>query len=174
MRKFTWGLLAAALLSGLAADPSRAADPVPPDARGIIELAGQTEKGEPIRVRITLRASNLADRAAARVQEKDKVGNDWWGADDTNIHGILATLEVRVGDDYLPLFRSAYGDLADVRGADLVTTKKGFSIIINGGETGTGYVARLHFKRRFLIGRDVTHNEMGLEEKTDYFPVHDN
>jgi hypothetical protein len=153
----------------LAAMPVRANVAARPDANGVIQLSGQTETGKPVLVRVTLRGSTLEERREARVQKKNKIGNDWWGGPDQ----VIATFEVRVGTDWIPLFRSAYSDLGQVRLVELDTTKSAFFITIYGGETGTGYRARLRFKGGFLLGREVRHNEMGLEEKTEYYPPHD-
>jgi hypothetical protein len=163
-------LLAAMAGIVLATMPARATVAARPDADGVIQLSGKTETGKPLLVRVTLRGSTYEDRREARVQEKDNNGNDWWGGPDQ----IIATFEVRIGNDWIPLFRSAYCDLGQVRLVELNTTKSAFFLTIYGGETGTGYSARLRFKRGFLLGREVTHNEMGLEEKTDYYPVQDN
>jgi hypothetical protein len=153
----------------LAAMPVRANTAARPDANGVIQLSGQTETGKPVLVRVTLRGSTLEERRESRVQERNKIGNDWWGGPDQ----VIATFEVRVGADWIPLFRSAYSDLGQVRLVELDTTKSAFFITVYGGETGTGYSARLRFKGGFLLGREVRHNEMGLEEKTEYYPPHE-
>jgi hypothetical protein len=153
----------------LAAMPARATVAAGPDANGIVQLSGQTETGKPLLVRVSLRGSTFEERREARTQEKDKIGNDWWGGPDQ----VIATLEVRIGSDWIPLFRSAYSDLGQVRLVELNTTKGAFFVTIYGGETGTGYSAKLRFKGGFLLGREVRHNEMGLEEKTEYYPVQD-
>jgi hypothetical protein len=160
-----------AVLAGcaLAVVPVRANVAGSPDANGVIQLSGRTETGKPVLVRVTVRKSTLAERNEARVQEKDKIGNDWWGGPEN----VIATLEVRIGADWIPLFRSAYCDLGQVRLAELTTSRSAFFITIYGGETGTGYTAKLRFKDGFLLGREVRHDEMGLEEKTEYFPPHD-
>jgi len=87
---------------------------------------------------------------------------------------MISTLEVKMGQEFIPLFRSAYSDLADVREAVLKTSATGFTLVLHGGETGTGYTARLRFQNGYLVERTVSHNEMGLEEKTAYYPVRDN
>jgi hypothetical protein len=160
-----------ALLAGcaLSATPVRANVAATPDEDGVIRLSGTTETGKPLLVRVTVRKSTFEERREARVQEKDKIGNDWWGGPEN----VIATLEVRIGTEWIPLFRSAYSDLGEVRLAELSTTRSAFFITINGGETGTGYTAKLRFKGGFLLGREVRHNEMGLEEKTEYYPPHD-
>jgi hypothetical protein len=160
-----------AVLAGcaLAAMPVRANVAGSPDANGVIQLSGKTETGRPVLVRITVRKSTFEERREARVQEQDKIGNDWWGGPEK----VIATLEVKIGPDWIPLFRSAYGDLGQVRLAELTTTRSAFFLTIYGGETGTGYTAKLRFKGGFLLGREVRHNEMGLEEKTEYYPPHD-
>jgi hypothetical protein len=153
----------------LAAAPVRASVAARPDADGVIQLSGKTETGKPLLVRVTLRGSTLEERREARVQEKDKIGDDWWGGPDQ----VIATFEVRIGNDWIPLFRSAYSDLGQVRLVELNTTKSAFFLTIYGGGTGTGYTAKLRFRGGFLLGREVSHNEMGLEEKTEYYPPHD-
>jgi hypothetical protein len=154
----------------LAAAPVHATVAARPDANGVIQLSGKTETGKPLFVRVTLRKSTLEERREERVQEKDKISDDWWGGPEQ----IIATFEVRVGNDWIPLFRSAYSDLGQVNLVELNTTKSAFFITVYGGETGTGYSAKLRFKGGFLLEREVTHNEMGLEEKTEYYPVQDN
>ena len=161
------------LLFSLTASAS-AADFVKPNAQGIIQLFGKTEDGKTLQVRITLRHANQTDREEAHIQDCDKTGPDWWGAFDGPPDHIISTFEVRIGKEFISLFRSAYSDLADVRVVRLATSKAGFVITVCGGDTGTAYNARLCFKNGYLIGRDVTHNEMGLLEKTEYFPVRDN
>ncbi len=161
---------ALAILAGAAlATPARANVAARPDANGVIQLAGETETGKPLLVKVTLRPSTYEERREERVQEKDKIGNDWWGGPDQ----VIATFEVRIGGDWIPLFRSAYSDLGQVHLVELTTTKAAFFLTVYGGETGTGYSARLRFKGGFLLGREVSHNEMGLEEKTEYYPPHD-
>jgi hypothetical protein len=160
--------MAAVVGMALAATPVRATVAARPDDNGVIQLAGKTETGKPLIVRVTLRNSTLEERREARAQEKDEIGNDWWGGPDH----VIATFEVKIGDEYIPLFRSAYADLGDVHLVELNTTRSAFFLTIYGGETGTGYTAKLRFRRGFLLERDVQHNEMGLEEKTEYFPPH--
>jgi hypothetical protein len=173
MKAMYWlGILALPFLS---ITQSKANDHVRPDSKGIIRLAGKMEDGKSISVQITLRHANSTDREEDRVQKKDNIGNDWWGAPNEGPPDrIVSTCEVKVGDNFIPLFRSAYADLADVRSVELTISKADFIITIHGGETGSGYMAVLRFKGDSLTARQVTHNEMGLEEKTDYFPVHDN
>jgi hypothetical protein len=164
MKRGLLGVLVALAGIVLAAAPARASVAARPDENGVIQLSGRTETGKALLVRVTLRPANYEDRRAARVQEKDGNGNDWWGGPDQ----IIATFEVRVGNDWIPLFRSAYCDLGQVRLVELNTAKSAFFITVYGGETGTGYSAKLRFKRGFLLSREVVHNEMGLEEKTEY------
>jgi hypothetical protein len=156
--------------SVLAVLPARANVAARPDADGVIQLSGKTETGKPLLVRVTLRGSTYEDRREARVQEKDNIGDDWWGGPEQ----IIATFEVRIGSDWIPLFRSAYSDLGQVHLVELNTTKSAFFLTVYGGDSGTGYSAKLRFKGGFLLGREVTHNEMGLEEKTEYYPVQNN
>ena len=146
-----------------------------PDVHGVAKLSEKTENGKTLQVRITLRDANKTDRDEARVQAGDSIGNDWWGApNDGPPDHIISTFEVRIGKEFIPLFRSAYSDLGDVRDVRLATSKAGFVITVYGGDTGSAYTARLRFQDGYLIERDVTSNEMGMLEKTEYFPVHDN
>jgi len=144
-----------------------------PDKAGTITLAGHLADGKQIEIRIILRRTNATDRVEAQFQSEHNLGSDWWGVDTVPDH-VVSILEVRVGKDYVPLPRSSYGDLADVRQASLMVSKEKFKISVYGGETGTGYAACLEFDGSNLIGREVSHNEMGLEEKTQYFPVRGN
>ncbi|HEX4138981.1 MAG TPA: hypothetical protein VHY09_01435 [Candidatus Methylacidiphilales bacterium] len=144
-----------------------------PDANGIIRLDSKMIDGRALHVRIMLRRTNQTDREEARFLDEHNLGSDWWGGNLVPDH-IISTFEVRVGKEEVPLFRSAYADLSDVRIAKLDASKSGFSISVCGGETGTGYIARIEFEGPYLKGREVSHNEMGLQEKDQYFPVRDN
>ncbi len=155
-------ILVSSLLFLQAASADKA---VEPNANGIIEFVDKADGGKPVSVRITLRHPNATDKTE---------DNDWWGAFDKVPDRIISKVEIKVGSEAVELFRSAYADLGDVRQVDIKNARDHFTLIIHGGETGTGYTAELLFKDGYMVSRQVTHNEMGLEEKTEYFPVRDN
>jgi hypothetical protein len=150
------------------------ADPVVPNDKGFIEISGENDLGKVLFVRISLRHPNQDDQVAAHIQKLEGLDPDWWGAFDGPPDHIIATFEVRVGNNYVAMFRSAYSDLGDVKSAELEVMKSSFNVTIHGGQTGTGYVAVLNFRGGNLVGRKVTHNEMGLGEETNYTVVPDN
>lgn len=166
--KTAFPLLALFVCLGLALAPARASVVAEPNNDGFLQLTGKTEDGHNLWIGIHLRGPNLEDLHEKHVQEEDQVGNDWWGGP----HHMISTFEMRIGTAFVPLFRSAYADLGEVRWIELTPAKDGFSLTLHGGEGGQAYTAKLRFRHGQLTEREIRHNGMAIEERTEYFPLH--
>lgn len=72
---------------------------------------------------------------------------------------VITTIEVQVNKKKLYIPLSAYSDLGAPRQISLKTTKKGFNIIIRGGDASTAYEAWLLFEGTYIKRRKVRHLE---------------
>ena len=97
-----------------------------------------------------------------------------WGGDvDELPKFVLSSVKVQEGSEPIFVPLSVYSDLGDVKLASVNATKDGFVLNIHGGNTASGYDAKLIFSQRYLVSRMVRLREFPEErvEKTTYsFP----
>lgn len=94
-----------------------------------------------------------------------------WGGDEVKMpKTVITAIEIFSGTEkiYVPL--SAYGDLGDPSQVSLERTRKGFQIMIQGGDAAGSYKAVLVFNNENIERRKVTHGEFSNEvwEETTY------
>jgi hypothetical protein len=79
-----------------------------------------------------------------------------WGGDvDELPKQIVAAVQVSEGGQVVFVPLSAYGDLGDVKSADLKPSEKGFTLELHGGNTASEYDAELKFAAGYLVSRKV-------------------
>ena len=97
-------------------------------------------------------------------------GYRWGGEDVEPPRALVSQLTVVVGgqDVFVPL--SAFADLGNPRTVEVKVTRRGFDLIISGGDASASYRALLTFEGRTLARRKVQHGEFPNEawEETQY------
>jgi hypothetical protein len=94
-----------------------------------------------------------------------------WGGDVGELPGsVVISIHVFADDKNILVPLSAYSDLGDVHYASLEASDKGFSLNLHGGETATGYDAKLEFENGHLVSRDIESREFPqqVKETTKY------
>jgi len=94
-----------------------------------------------------------------------------WGGDESSIPKRFVTaIEVKVGSERLIVPFSAYSDLGNPYQASLEKMKRGFKIILKGGDAAGSYTAELVFSKVNIQRRKVTHGEFPDEvwQETTY------
>lgn len=94
-----------------------------------------------------------------------------WGGEDVEPPTILLsqlTVAVKGQDVFVPL--SAFADLGNPRSVEVKATRRGFDVVILGGDASAAYRAHLTFEGRKLVRRRVQHAEFPKDawEETRY------
>jgi hypothetical protein len=94
-------------------------------------------------------------------------GYRWGGEDVEPPQTVVSQLTVVVGghDVFVPL--SAFADLGSPRTVEVKVTRRGFDLIIAGGDASASYRALLAFQGRELTRRKVQHGEFPKEAWED-------
>jgi hypothetical protein len=101
-----------------------------------------------------------------------KVSSSWqWGAENSCPRTFVGALEVKAMG--MPVFvpLSAFADLGNPRDVRIESrNRKGFAVILTGGDAATSYTATLEFRDNLLSERVVRHGEFPDQswEKTFY------
>lgn len=132
-------------------------------AWAIVIVAANAQAGRPTVVRmLTQSLGKLTATVAVRqVNADEPFAGDMWGGDAAGPVGT-AVAELAVLSDttaiWIPL--SAFVDLGDPRTIALQRKGRGVLLLLNGGETGTSYLAQFYIERDVLRWRRVNHREM--------------
>lgn len=94
-----------------------------------------------------------------------------WGGEDVEPPQTLISQLIVVVDGqnvFVPL--SAFSDLGNARRVEVKVTRRGFDLVISGGDASASYRALLAFEKRKLARRKVQHGEFPDEawEETRY------
>jgi len=98
-----------------------------------------------------------------------EVASYWGGYGPTTSR--VTRMRVWRGDHEVPYVpRSAYADLSQVHRLDLVKSKNGITVEIEGGDASTGYTARIVIRGNDVVSRSVHSGEFpdNFWEKTEY------
>lgn len=100
-----------------------------------------------------------------------------WGVidEDEKPFSVISNIEISIKNRKLFVPLSAYSDLANPYEILLRTDQNSFTLIIDGGDTGTSYFAELYFVNSEIKHRKVYHKEFPDEvwEKTEYSFIQD-
>jgi hypothetical protein len=131
-----------------------------------------TVPATPSRVEICAAANDICATLTTEAFNKTlvKKGYRWGGEDMEPPQTVFSQLVVVVGghDVFVPL--SAFADLGSPRTVEVKVTRRGFDLIIGGGDASASYRALLAFEGRELTRRRVQHGEFPKEawEETRY------
>lgn len=94
-------------------------------------------------------------------------GYRWGGEDIEPPQSLVSQLTVAAhgGDVFVPL--SAFADLGSPRTVEVRPTRKGFDVIVTGGDASAAYRAHLVFEGGVLTRRKVQHGEFPSEAWED-------
>jgi hypothetical protein len=125
------------------------------------------------RATASLTGRHIFVRAGIATPSQEGCGNWRWGAEAECPGLAFASLQVRVGD--VPIFvpRSAFADLGAPRSVSVNTHRRGFNIVVIGGDAATSYTAKLRFSYLEIKSRRVEGGEFkdsAWEETTFSFP----
>ena len=83
-----------------------------------------------------------------------------WGEGSSNNKKIFLKMEVIYNNEQFGVPFSAYCNMADMRNYHIYPTIDGFGLIIDGGDTAEHYIAKLIFKKGFLMRKEIRNSEL--------------
>jgi hypothetical protein len=84
-----------------------------------------------------------------------------WGAEAECPNLSIGGMQVHIASSSIFVPRSAFADLGSPIDITIVNRRKGFDVIIRGGDAATSYIATLQFSNRLIEKRRVESGEFG-------------
>ena len=149
------GLLTASLCVHAVVAQAEVRDAIRP---GVTTLTDRSPKGTEVRASVTV----------DRLDKRNSGLHGYWGVDEGVPASVVTALTIRVGKDTVDVPFTAWADLGEPRSLRLTVGAQGATLILEGGETSTHYVASWVVLNRMLYKRRVEMSAADVWEETVY------